>query len=61
MGLHCASDETASSLLHAFLRDEKVVLVHVDLDARLAAVKVLERLGAVLPGKETFFVSTTAL
>lgn len=45
---HGPADQPSSGLLHSLLRDEEVVLVDVDLNARLPAVEVLQRLGAVL-------------
>jgi hypothetical protein len=39
----------ASFFQHLVFRDEKVVLVDVDLDTRRSAVEVLQRFRAVLP------------
>ena len=55
LGSHRPAHETTCGLLHALLRDEEVVLIDVDLNARLATIEVLQRLGAVLQRTEVRF------
>lgn len=57
---HGTADESSCCLLHSLFRDEEVVLIDVDLDARLATVEILQRLGTVL-GSEGTDVSDVAI